>query len=119
MVALSYNRSALLNAFESVCCVHTFCSHSLLFYTVANPIQSTSSYTLYNNISLQYKMEAMFLEIYNESLRDLLSSTTQTIEIRKDPQHAGEVYVTNVTPSVVTSQKQVCRPSCPSLVCTW
>lgn len=53
-------------------------------------------------------MEAMFLEIYNESLRDLLSSTTQTIDIKKDPQHAGEVYVTNVTPSVVTSQKQVC-----------
>ncbi|XP_064400087.1 carboxy-terminal kinesin 2-like isoform X2 [Halichondria panicea] len=55
----------------------------------------------------EYKMEAMFLEIYNESLRDLLSSTTQTIDIKKDPQHAGEVYVTNVTPSVVTSQKQV------------
>ena len=55
-------------------------------------------------------MEATFLEIYNETLRDLLSSnsSSQSLEIKRDPNHSGEVYVTNVTPTVVTSQVQVC-----------
>ncbi len=60
-------------------------------------------------ILLQYKMEAKFLEIYNETIRDLLSSNTkQNIDIKIDPSHQGEVYVTNVTSSVVNSQGQVC-----------
>ncbi len=58
--------------------------------------------------SLQYKMEAKFLEIYNETIRDLLSSNSkQSVDIKIDPNHQGEVYVTNVTPFVVTSQEQV------------
>ena len=61
----------------------------------------------------QYKMEASFLEIYNETLRDLLSSPTPSdatrLEIKLDPKTPGEVYVTNLTPTVVTSQAQVHR----------
>lgn len=58
-----------------------------------------------------YKMEASFLEIYNESLRDLLSSSapsdTTKLEIKMDPKSPGEIYVTNLTPTVVTSEAQV------------
>ena len=63
---------------------------------------------------MQYKMSASFLEIYNESLRDLLSSSTfsngsSTVshEIKIDPEQSGHVYVTNLTPVPVTSEKQV------------
>ena len=56
-------------------------------------------------------MEASFLEIYNESLRDLLSSSapsdTTKLEIKMDPKSPGEIYVTNLTPTVVTSEAQV------------
>lgn len=62
--------------------------------------------------AMQYKMSASFLEIYNESLRDLLSSSsngssTQSHEIKIDPERPGQVYVTNLTPVSVTSEKQV------------
>ena len=61
-------------------------------------------------------MEASFLEIYNETIRDLLalpSSTTkapptqQQHDIKLDPALPGGVFVTNVTPTPVRSQKQV------------
>ena len=54
-------------------------------------------------------MSASFLEIYNETLRDLLSSSTSTLshDIKMDPERAGQIYVTNLTPVQVTSEKQV------------
>ncbi len=65
----------------------------------------------------KYKLEASFLEIYNETIRDLLSSSTSSSssanttaaqhEIRLDPSHPGGVYVTNIHPVNVTSQAQV------------
>ncbi len=67
--------------------------------------------------SLQYKLEASFLEIYNETIRDLLSpsppsnttiaASVSSHDIKLDPSHPGGVYVTNVTPVMVTSQSQV------------
>ena len=61
---------------------------------------------------MQYKMSASFIEIYNESLRDLLFSSssgnsTSSHEIKMDPDRPGHVYVTNLTPVAVTSEKQV------------
>ena len=59
----------------------------------------------------QYKMEASFLEIYNEALRDLLSSSSSEasskLEIRISPTNSSDVYVTNLTPVTVTSEAQV------------
>ena len=59
----------------------------------------------------QYKMSASFLEIYNETLRDLLttssSGSSTSHEIKIDPERPGHVYVTNLTPVPVTSEKQV------------
>ena len=59
-------------------------------------------------------MSASFLEIYNESLRDLLTSSsgsngssTVSHDIKIDPERPGHVYVTNLTPVPVTSEKQV------------
>ena len=61
--------------------------------------------------STQYKMSASFLEIYNETIRDLLSSSASSSssshEIKIDPDRPGQVYVTNLTPLPVTSEKQV------------
>eukprot|EP00731_Ephydatia_muelleri_P006595 Em0003g843a len=60
-----------------------------------------------------YRLEASFLEIYNETLRDLLappsSSSNQDskLEIRMDPAKSNEVYVTNLTTVEVTSETQV------------
>lgn len=65
-------------------------------------------------LHFQYKMSASFLEIYNETLRDLLSSSSSSgssstsHEIKMDPDRPGQVYVTNLTPVPVTSEKQVC-----------
>ena len=55
-------------------------------------------------------MSASFLEIYNETLRDLLASSSGSSashEIKMDPERPGQVYVTNLTPVPVTSEKQV------------
>ena len=65
----------------------------------------------------QYTMEASFLEIYNETIRDLLSSnsapsSTPSHEIKRDPNTPGEVYVTSLTPVTVTSEIQVSRHVC-------
>lgn len=60
---------------------------------------------------MQYQMEASFVEIYNETLRDLLATSTSNgdtkHEIKMDPNRPGEVYVTNLTPMQVTSEEQV------------
>ena len=61
---------------------------------------------------MQYQMEASFVEIYNETLRDLLTTSTSDgdakHEIKMDPSRPGEVYITNITPVQVTSEDQVC-----------
>ena len=66
---------------------------------------------------MQYQMEASFVEIYNETLRDLLATSTgdgdTKHEIKMDPSRPGEVYITNITPVQVTSEDQVCGlPAC-------
>ena len=55
-------------------------------------------------------MEASFIEIYNETLRDLLVCGKRDLkhEIRMDPKNQGKVYVTNITPVLITSEQQVC-----------
>ena len=64
-------------------------------------------------VPFQYRLEASFLEIYNETLRDLLappsSSSNQDskLEIRMDPAKSNEVYVTHLTTVEVTSETQV------------
>jgi kinesin family protein C1 len=57
-----------------------------------------------------YKMEASFIEIYNETLHDLLAVGKRDLkhDIRIDPKNQGEVYVTNITPVLITSEQQVC-----------
>ena len=56
-------------------------------------------------------MEASFIEIYNETLRDLLSigrkEKSVKHEIRIDSKNLGEVYVTNITPISISSEEQV------------
>ena len=56
-------------------------------------------------------MEASFIEIYNETLRDLLATGRKDKivkhEIRLDSKNHGEVYVTNITPVVISSEQQV------------
>ncbi len=62
---------------------------------------------------LQYTMEASFLEIYNETLRDLLTPPTSSggsekLEIRLAAGgNSSEVHVTNLTVVEVTSEAQV------------
>ena len=59
----------------------------------------------------QYKLEASFLEIYNETIRDLLTHHKEPVQhdIKLDASHPGGVYITNVTPVTVSSQSQVAR----------
>ena len=66
-------------------------------------------------VPFQYQLEASFLEIYNETLRDLLAPPTSPsssnqdskLEIRMDPLKSNEVFVTNLTTVPVTSETQV------------
>lgn len=64
-------------------------------------------------ISCQYTIEASFLEIYNETIRDLLgsgdSNTKHEIKIVNPGNTGGacEVTVTNVKTVTVTSETQV------------
>ena len=37
----------------------------------------------------QYKLEATFLEIYNETIRDLLSNSSASHDIKIDPAYPG------------------------------
>lgn len=88
------------------------CEEYNVFLTEYNMLWKSVSFDVSTYPSLQYKMEASFLEIYNETLRDLLapssSSANSQIDVKLDPSRHGEVYVTNVTPCVVTSVEQVC-----------
>ena len=68
-------------------------------------------------------MEASFIEIYNETLRDLLATGRKDKivkhEIRMDSKNHGEVYVTNITPVVISSEQQACTKLCMYMyICT-
>ena len=57
----------------------------------------------------QYEFEASFLEIYNETIRDLLGSGKENVkhDIKMVQQGSSEVTVSNMTLSKVTEQDQV------------
>ncbi|KFM82426.1 Carboxy-terminal kinesin 2, partial [Stegodyphus mimosarum] len=59
----------------------------------------------------KYKVEALFLEIYNERIRDLLNSDSQNgnmkCEIIKSAAKGNDCLISNVTPSVVTCTEEV------------
>ena len=54
-------------------------------------------------------MEANFVEIYNETIRDLLASPNSNVkhEIKMVDAKSSEVMVSNLTRPTVTSQEQV------------
>ena len=55
--------------------------------------------------SFQYEFEASFLEIYNETVRDLLSNKTN---VKHEIKQAGhEVEVTNLTLIKVSAESEV------------
>ena len=56
----------------------------------------------------KYKMEATFLEIYNEEVRDLLATEKNLkYEIKMSGKDGKDVYVTNVKTEVVASPRQI------------
>lgn len=57
----------------------------------------------------EYDMEANFVEIYNETIRDLLASPNSNVkhEIKMVDAKSSEVMVSNLTRPTVTSQEQV------------
>ena len=64
------------------------------------------------NIFFQYDLEASFLEIYNETIRDLLGTNSNTKhEIKQvttnNGKQANDVLVTNLRTVAVTSPDQV------------
>merc|ERR1719209_1422684 len=57
-----------------------------------------------------YKVTANFLEIYNETIRDLLApkgSQDQLHEIKRIDKNTEDVYVTNLTAEEVTNEGRV------------
>ena len=68
---------------------------------------------------MQYEMESSFVEIYNETLRDLLvqngdaggrnggGGESSKLEIKKHPIRTNDMLVTNLTVTKVISQSQV------------
>lgn len=57
----------------------------------------------------QYEFEASFLEIYNETIRDLLGNGKEEVkhDIKMVAANSTEVVVTNVTLTKVDKQEQV------------
>jgi kinesin family protein C1 len=56
----------------------------------------------------EYEIEAEFIEIYNDTLQDLLNlGTKKTLEIKKDP--AGNTYITNTKRVAVKSEAAIRR----------
>ena len=60
---------------------------------------------------LQYEFSASFLEIYNETIRDLLGEDREDTknEIKMVHAKSSEVHVTNLTTMPVTGAKMVCH----------
>ncbi|KAK2716119.1 hypothetical protein QYM36_010632, partial [Artemia franciscana] len=56
-----------------------------------------------------YKLEATFIEIYNETIRDLLGNTGATPEIRMVASNSKEVYISNTQKHEVKSVSEVYR----------
>lgn len=58
---------------------------------------------------VQYDFEVTYLEIYNETIQDLLGNNKKDVkhEIRLANPNSNEVYVTNLTINKVTTQQQV------------
>eukprot|EP00092_Neocalanus_flemingeri_P022723 GFUD01024643.1.p1 GENE.GFUD01024643.1~~GFUD01024643.1.p1 ORF type:complete len:702 (-),score=196.54 GFUD01024643.1:280-2385(-) len=58
--------------------------------------------------SWQYKLQASFLEIYNEEIRDLLTSDTNyKCEIKMSDSKGTDLHVTNLKSEEVTSESQI------------
>eukprot|EP00092_Neocalanus_flemingeri_P035226 GFUD01038330.1.p1 GENE.GFUD01038330.1~~GFUD01038330.1.p1 ORF type:complete len:706 (-),score=188.82 GFUD01038330.1:203-2320(-) len=56
----------------------------------------------------QYKLQASFLEIYNEEIRDLLTSdTNHKCEIKMSDSKGTDLHVTNLKSEEVTSESQI------------
>ena len=62
-------------------------------------------------VTFQYEFEASFLEIYNESIRDLLTNHGADVkhEIKLTGTGSNDVTVTNLTTINVSSEAQVGR----------
>lgn len=64
----------------------------------------------YRNLGWQYKLCASFLEIYNETLFDLLSNETKDLEIRMVSAKAPtEIFVSNLTEVNVENKEDLHR----------
>ena len=57
----------------------------------------------------KYEFQASFLEIYNETIRDLLGNGKDDVkhEIKMVAAHSNQIQVTNLTAQAVTQQEQV------------
>lgn len=54
-----------------------------------------------------YKIEASFLEIYNENIVDLLDSETKSHDIRLTDAKGTDLYVTNLTVKEINSPEEL------------
>lgn len=62
----------------------------------------------YKRFGWKYVMKATFLEIYNETLYDLLNPNNQDLEIRMaNAKSKTEIYVSNLTEETVTEAEQL------------
>ncbi len=70
---------------------------------------------------MQYDFKAQFLEIYNESIRDLLEEKDSNTkhEVKLAGPNTNEVIVTNLTTVSVTQENKVIVVICYSYVCLY
>lgn len=77
------------------------------FYIVVPERNIKDSYYIYKFI-LQYALDASFLEIYNETIHDLLGDEDLKHDIKMSGQkNSNEVFVTNLTIVPVTKEEMV------------
>lgn len=58
-----------------------------------------------NSSDKEFRIKVTYVEIYNENLRDLLSTSEEPLDIREDPVHG--VQVTGAKEFTVTSSKEI------------